>query len=366
VLRIAFQNIGGFPLCKNKLKDDALRCGISTYEFDVFGIAETSLDWRIQSDDLKLYGRTTGWWETLNINFTHNRTQKPITKHQWGGTAILSLHHAAHRVTNKGTDPSQLCRWCWTRYQGKKDHALRIFAAYCPNPPTGPLSVYSHYSTHFQQIQDDRCPRNAFIQDLCTDIKKGLDDGDECIVRLDRNADMQHSLLSVGFLKLELREAILSKYSNNGPSTFRRNQNHTPIDGIWISSGLNIIKGGYLNYDDVVPNTDHRCLWIDVSFSAAFGHMTHNIIRPTMRKLTCKDPRIVENFTKRYEKLATQAKLLEKVTALDRQARYPFNASLAFHYETLDTIQCQISIAAGKKMQETKEGPSCIFPIHFK
>jgi hypothetical protein len=89
VLRIAFQNIGGFPLFKNKLKDDALRCGISTYEFDVFGIAKTNTDWRIQSDDLKLYGRTTGWWETLNINFTHNRTQKPITKHQWGGNSNI-------------------------------------------------------------------------------------------------------------------------------------------------------------------------------------------------------------------------------------------------------------------------------------
>jgi len=74
------------------------------------------------------------------------------------------------------------------------------------------LSVYSQHRTYFQQIQDDRCPRTAFIQDLCTDIKKGLDDGDECIVMLDGNINMRNSLLSTGFLKLELREAILSKY----------------------------------------------------------------------------------------------------------------------------------------------------------
>ncbi len=134
------------------------------------------------------------------------------------------------------------------------------------------------------------------------------------------------------------------------------------MDGLWISSGLSIIKGGYLNYDEVVPNTDQRCLWIDVSFSAAFGHTTHNIIRPTMRKLTCKDPRIVENFTRRNEKLATQAKLLEKVTALDRQARYPFNASLAFNYETLDVIRCQISLGAEKKCKRLKKGKVAFSP----
>jgi hypothetical protein len=99
-----------------------------------------------------------------------------------------------------------------------------------------------------------------------------------------------------------------------------------------------------------------------VSFSAAFGHMTHNIKRPMMRRLTCKDPHIVENFTRRYEKLATQAKLLEKVTALDRQARYPFNASLAFHYETLDTIRCQISIAAEKKCRKLRKGQVAFSP----
>jgi len=99
-----------------------------------------------------------------------------------------------------------------------------------------------------------------------------------------------------------------------------------------------------------------------VSFSAAFGHMTNNIIRPTMRKLTCKDPRIVENFTRRNEKLATQAKLLEKVTALDRQARYPFNASLAFHYETLDAIHCQISNAAENKCRKLKKGQVAFSP----
>jgi hypothetical protein len=43
-LRIGFQNIGGLPLLSNKHKDDVIRCGITKWDFDIFGIAETNVD----------------------------------------------------------------------------------------------------------------------------------------------------------------------------------------------------------------------------------------------------------------------------------------------------------------------------------
>jgi hypothetical protein len=55
------------------------------------------------------------------------------------------------------------------------------------------------------------------------------------------------------------------------PSTYRQNTTNTPIDGIWTSRGLEIITGGYFGMDEVIPSTDHRCLWIDISQSIAFG-----------------------------------------------------------------------------------------------
>jgi len=61
VLRVGFQNIGGFPLHNNKLKDNAIRCGLSNFDFDIFGMAEINTGWCLQPDTLKLYGRTMGW-----------------------------------------------------------------------------------------------------------------------------------------------------------------------------------------------------------------------------------------------------------------------------------------------------------------
>jgi hypothetical protein len=92
MLRLGFQNIGGFPRERNKIKEENIRIGISTYSFDIFGIVETNTDWRLVPKDLKL----------------HNRLK------------LLSMNKAAHRVIDKGLDASGLGRWCWMRYRGKR------------------------------------------------------------------------------------------------------------------------------------------------------------------------------------------------------------------------------------------------------
>lgn len=51
ILRIGFQNIGGFSTTNHQLKDDLIRRGITKWEFDIFGLAETNIDWRLQHED---------------------------------------------------------------------------------------------------------------------------------------------------------------------------------------------------------------------------------------------------------------------------------------------------------------------------
>jgi hypothetical protein len=62
VLRIGFQNIGGFPKCRTKFKEEILRQGLCKLEFDVFGMAETNLDWRMCQGENKIPFRTQEWW----------------------------------------------------------------------------------------------------------------------------------------------------------------------------------------------------------------------------------------------------------------------------------------------------------------
>jgi len=154
VLRLGFQNIGGFPVDKSKQKEDTIFTGISMWSVNIFGVAETNLDWRLLPEDSKLHTRTKSWWTSLHISHAFNYTRPPIQPLQYGGTAIFSINKAAHRVMDKGQDASSLGRWCWTKYRGRNGHTLRVVSAYRPNPPQGPYSVYAQHSLHLRSTRD--------------------------------------------------------------------------------------------------------------------------------------------------------------------------------------------------------------------
>ena len=61
VLRIGFQNIGGFTINKGKYKERIIRKGIAKWELDIIGCAETNVDWRIVPEEDRLYFRTKEW-----------------------------------------------------------------------------------------------------------------------------------------------------------------------------------------------------------------------------------------------------------------------------------------------------------------
>ena len=226
----------------------------------------------------------------LTFEFGAQLCYPPVDRRQWGGNAIFSINKAAHRVIDKGSDPLKLGRWCWTKYRGRDNHILKVYCAYCPNPPSGPLSVFSQQRSALLLLQDHRNPREAFAQDLCNDMKESLAQQENIILLLDGNSDMRHSPLALALSECSLSEVILGKHGLKGPSTYRRNQTRTPIDGIWVSPRISMLAGGYLDYDQIFPDADHKCLWMDVSFVNAFGHAMPAIIRPQARRLHCRDP----------------------------------------------------------------------------
>jgi hypothetical protein len=175
-LRIGFQNIGGFPTNTEKIKKKLIRRGITKYEFDVFGCAETNVDWRTVKEEEKLIFRTKGWWNLLHLTYSNNVTMKPSTIRQFGGTALFSIDNAAHRAVDKGMDVSKLGRWVWTRYRGENNQTLRIVVAYRPNPPGGPLTVYAQHNAYFHSLGQPRCPRKAFLNDLRKEFQKFMEE----------------------------------------------------------------------------------------------------------------------------------------------------------------------------------------------
>jgi hypothetical protein len=162
---------------------------------------------------------------------------------QWGGSALFSLNQAAHGVVDKSWDPTNMGRWCWTKFRGRNNHCLRIFLAYCPNPPSGPGFVAALQRTVMLARQDFRDPRTAFIQDLDKEVSEVIKNGELVIIMLDGNSDMRNSPLATMLSNLNLREVILQRHGR-GVSTFRHNNSAIPIDGIWALAGISVIERG--------------------------------------------------------------------------------------------------------------------------
>jgi hypothetical protein len=119
------------------------------------------------------------------------------------------------------------------------------------------MEVYAQHTKFFNSINHDICPREAFLTDLKQEITLFQEAGCHIIVMLNGNEDMHRGLLSQTFNTLQLREVILQRQENRAPSTYRRNNNEVPIDGIRASLGIEIKTGGYFAFDKVITGTDH-------------------------------------------------------------------------------------------------------------
>jgi len=298
ILRIGFQNIGGFPIQRGKLKEDNIRQGITKWDIDIFGMAEVNLDWRLVKEQDRLPTRTKEWWPQQYVCWAHNKTIEPRQPRQYGGTAIFSVNKAALRAIDKGCDGSNLGRWAWTKYKGKSNKTLRIITAYRPNPPQGPFTIYAQQNAHFHTIQREICPRQAFLVDLIVDLRK---------------------------------------------------------------FGLDISKGGYFEYDQVFPS-DHRCVWMDISFTSAFGHNMPPLFKRQFRRLHCKDPRLVQNYIKLYHQYAGPKEVFKRVQDFEKRAQHMSGSEIIKEYEVLDCLRCEITANAERRCRKLRTGQVAFSP----
>jgi hypothetical protein len=273
------------------------------------------------------------------VSWAHNRTAAPRQARQYGGCSLFSINKVAHRAVEKGQDSSNLGRWVWTRYKGRDNNTLCIITAYRPNPPQGPFTVYAQHNAYFNSIRRDICPRQAFIINLTDEIQRVLESGDNIILMIDGNSNMKNSDLSKALSQFSLQEAIIGRHGNNGPATQKRNYTSSPIDGIWLSPGLEILKGGYFEYDAVIPS-DHRCLWIDLTFINAFGHNMPPIHRKQAHRLHCRDLRLVQNYVHLFHQYAGPLDLFNSIKEFELRAPFMAKSDLIQEYEVLDALRC--------------------------
>jgi hypothetical protein len=145
--------------------------------------------------------------------------------------------------------------------------------------------------------------------------------GDHIVLMVVGNSNMKNSDLRSALGQRSLHKVILNKHGMKGPATHKRKSQSTPINGIWTSQGLTIEKCGYFEYNEVIPS-DHRCLWVDLSFESAFGHNMPPLNKQTPKRLHCKDPRLVDNFVTLYHQFACPLQLFKQVQGLEQNSPF--------------------------------------------
>ncbi|CAJ1945362.1 unnamed protein product [Cylindrotheca closterium] len=181
-------------------------------------------------------------------------------------------------------------------------------------------------------------PRKALVDDLCKQIQKWRDEGCEVLLGIDANEDLSVNSpdsIRQRFRECGMEEAILKRHPPT--ATHQQNQSNVPIDGIFTTSGVPVLAGGYYAFGEFVE-PDHRALWIDIDLNTALGNFTPQGSTFKPRKLTLLDKRSVRRYLQlahlgyeEYDIPSRLTKLNQRIESNGRQ----MSPSLARKYNCL-------------------------------
>ena len=98
-------------------------------------------------------------------------------------------------------------------------------------------------------------PRDIFDIDLIALLQIILANGDNVVLGIDMNEDVQTGKLAKQLKELGLIDLILSTHPLESlPATFNRNTTRTPVDAIWGNSSLEVLWAGCIPFDDGYPS----------------------------------------------------------------------------------------------------------------
>ena len=180
MFRVAVQNVGTMPEDSSleettDNKNYQLIEFVNKYQVDVLGVTETNRPWTNLDSGQRLRERFRGVFETLRAADAFNvHGLANAGTFRYGGASLLSFDQAAHRAIDRPeTDPTGLGRWVSQRCQGRGGATTRIYVGYRPvKNRTGPGTVWQQHRTYFDDQDNDRCPTEAFLEDLWKDMAK--------------------------------------------------------------------------------------------------------------------------------------------------------------------------------------------------
>ena len=354
-IRIASWNLNSFPTRgKNEKFNDMIQQFLKR-KFDVIAVNENNVNWSKLPPDQSYQYLLRGTWDLCKSVFSHNTNDISINTIQPGGTGIIATNKMASRFLKQGRDPSGLGRWTWMQFRGRDKQELVVVSVYRPCNPNDDkgVSVRATYRQHkdlFGNIGRLECPRNALFTDLKIQIKKWIEGGQHLVIAMDANEDIRLPGINSFFENNGLKEAILNRHPNQ-PAVATRFPGSKPIDGVWVSRGIEIQAAGYTPFMES-QQFDHRIAWIDLDVNLVLGHSIPPMVTYDIRRLKLNDPIVVAKYNQSLAAHLKQHRVHEKIKEIKAklmQQEGKLNQALESKLETVDQL-----INEGMKQAENK------------
>ena len=346
-IRIATQNIGGFPKMDKRGTTKFMRMREESERIDCIGWSEINRNWYKTNAQQSLYERIKPWWNRMKTIHTWLRDHEWPYEHQKGGVSLtLTSDRIAKYGQEKGEDMSGLGRWVWQTIEGRSKTKTVIIQVYRPT-----RNEKDNGSTYIQQraASNEENPIKIFDMDLLEVIDGFMEDNFQIIMMGDFNTEINgRSEIVKEFDKRGLRDAIQSRYGHaDAPNTHVRGSK--PIDAIFISDTINIIKGGY---DRGRPEiSDHRLIWVDITLDNLLGEDRGDISRPRAKRLQLSNRVVTERFNRNIMRQINQHNMLGKARKLEMEIgeKTEMTGKQKKTYEGLDNQRCRATEYAEKR-----------------
>jgi hypothetical protein len=219
----------------------------------------------------------------------------------------------------------------WIRLDWAGGHGRVLFAYRCNEKTEHAGSVYNQQKAYFDSIGAPRNPRDAFWEDLISEITPWTESSDTVVLGMDMNDDVRDADNVKHLKALKLTEIITHKHGNNDPNTHKFGSK--PIDGLFVSDGILDSKCGYLPFV-----FDHRLLWMDLDLDTTFGYEPDISPRYKPRRLKYDDRRTRERYlTKLSDLLCKESDFADRLETFvsSTQQDVPLTTAQLRYYDSL-------------------------------
>ena len=263
--RIGMQNFGGFLIDPDEVGEESLWNLIKNYDFDIFGIPETNLNWSKLHGKQIFYNRYKERFEkgTIRTVKAHNIHGAYIQSRGLpGGVAQIATQQGAMRISQSGRDPLLLGRWCWQRLLGRNGTVVRIITVYRPVEPrrsSTKQAAAQQRKAFMEKFHRNDTPRQAILDDLAKEIHGWRNAGEKLIILMDCNGDLDKGAILNFTQQCQLKDIILTHHPHQDRQWTQRDGSR-PIDAIFTTKDIDAVSAGYASLDQGVQaeRVDHR------------------------------------------------------------------------------------------------------------